>query len=314
VDAGRSVAHPRPPPARTNGCRAGGARGLRRGRPGAARGRARRRAHGGDAGAAARTAEGFECLDHDGRRLATLSARELAAISTLAVSKTRAAADAEQRARGGVLALDAREFQALLERLARIGLVAHPDSEGHKGREDHFMRAVVANQWMYRAVTDDRLQATFNEPRAATDRRVTVVPFDCWNEPIPLALGMLIAHAQAVDGGRLLQHYEFLPQTKFPEQQDRILDRGPAVLLFSNYLWSHVENLRTSERAKRLSPGSVTIHGGPTRRSTRATSSVTSAPIRTSTSPCAARARSRSPRSSAPSPGGSTAGRSICRR
>jgi radical SAM superfamily enzyme YgiQ (UPF0313 family) len=209
------------------------------------------------------TAEGFECLDHDGRRLMTLSARELAAISTLAVAKTRAAADAEQRARGGVLALDARAFQALLERLARIGLVAHPDSEGHKGREDHFMRAVVANQWMYRAVTDDRLQATLNEPRAATDRRVTVVPFDCWNEPIPLALGMLIAHARAVDGGRLLQHYEFLPQTKFPEQQDRILDRGPAVLLFSNYLWSHVENLRTSERAKRLSPGSVTIHGGP---------------------------------------------------
>ncbi len=52
------------------------------------------------------TAEGFEALDHDGHRLATLSARELAAIAVMAVAKTHAAAFAEQHQRGGLLALD----------------------------------------------------------------------------------------------------------------------------------------------------------------------------------------------------------------
>ena len=209
------------------------------------------------------TPAGFVWLDHDGRTLATLSAAELAAISSLAIPRTLAAATAEQRQRGGALALDAAAFAVLVERLAAAGLVAPPDQAGHKGREDLFMRAVVGNQMRYRAVVAERLDRLLNGGGPPADGRVTVVPFDCWNEPLPLALGMLIAHARAVDGGRLLRHYDFLPQTKFPEQQDRVLARGPAILLFSNYLWSHVENLRTSERAKRLSPGSVTIHGGP---------------------------------------------------
>src|SRR5690606_29480696 len=118
---------------------------------------------------------------------------------------------------------------------ARSGMVAPPEQEGHKGREDIFMRMVVSNQWRFRHVVDQALEAL----PPPDPRRTQVVAFDCWNEPIPLALGMLIAHAQAVDGGKLLRSYDFLPQAKLPEQQDRILDRGPAVILFSNYLWSH---------------------------------------------------------------------------
>ncbi|MFN8641715.1 MAG: radical SAM protein [Candidatus Binatia bacterium] len=208
------------------------------------------------------TPAGFLFVDHEGRTLAALSAPELAAISVLSVPRTLGAAVAEQRQRGGALALDAEAFAGLVARLAAVGLVAPPDQEGHKGREDLFIRSVVGNQMRYRTVVAQRLDELLDDGAPASGR-VTVVPFDCWNEPIPLALGMLIAHARAVDGGRLLRHYDFLPQTKFPEQQDRILARGPAILLFSNYLWSHVENLRTSARAKAMSPGSVTIHGGP---------------------------------------------------
>jgi len=206
------------------------------------------------------SAAGFDCLDHDGRILETLNAVGLAAASAFAIAKPKQAAFEAHQRDAGALALSPAAFDALVDRLAAVGLMAAWDKEGHKGREDLFIRSVVANQSRFRAAVERRLE---DERRTSTARKVRVVPFDCWNEPTPLSLGMLIAYAQGYDGGRLCEHYQFSPQTKFPDQQARLLAEGPAILLFSNYLWSHVDNLRTSKEAKRTSPGSVTIHGGP---------------------------------------------------
>jgi len=202
---------------------------------------------------------GFDCIDHDGALVVRLDAVELAAASVLALAQPVAAGLAAHRAAAGPLALDAPRFAALVARLTDAGLVA-PAAQADKGREDRFIQHAVAHQMRYTAAIDRHLTA---RPARPSPARVKVVPFDVRSEPMPLALGMLIAAAQAHRGGALLDHYEFCPQTIDPAQQRRVLADGPAVLLFSNYIWSHHENLRVSRDAKQRSPGSVTVHGGP---------------------------------------------------
>ncbi|MEZ5142152.1 MAG: hypothetical protein R2726_06470 [Acidimicrobiales bacterium] len=80
-----------------------------------------------------------------------------------------------------------------------------------------------------------------------------------------LALGLIVAYARVHDGGRLQAWYDLEPSwLARPASVRRLLARrGPGVFLFSNYIWSHEQNLALSALVKQLSPDSVTIHGGP---------------------------------------------------
>ena len=158
---------------------------------------------------------GFDCIDHDGALVVRLDAVELAAASVLALAQPVAAGLAAHRAAAGPLALDAPRFAALVARLTDAGLVA-PAAQADKGREDRFIQHAVAHQMRYTAAIDRHLTA---RPARPSPARVKVVPFDVRSEPMPLALGMLIAAAQAHRGGALLDHYEFCPQTIDPAQQ-----------------------------------------------------------------------------------------------
>ena len=82
---------------------------------------------------------------------------------------------------------------------------------------------------------------------------------------LPLALGMLVAHAKAYRGGLLLEHYDFVNEFLHSAVavKDAVAARGPGVVLFSDYLWTIDENLDVSRALKALSADFVTIHGGP---------------------------------------------------
>ena len=56
---------------------------------------------------------------------------------------------------------------------------------------------------------------------------------------MPLALGMLLAHAQAHKGGVLNEHYQLVPQWLSRPERFPTLAAQPGIFLFSNYIWSH---------------------------------------------------------------------------
>jgi radical SAM superfamily enzyme YgiQ (UPF0313 family) len=108
-------------------------------------------------------------------------------------------------------------------------------------------------------------QDTAEEARrlATGRRRVRVVPVQHDRGVPPLALGMIFAYLPVHDGGRLEEWYEVRPDwTSTAPGVDRLGDE-PTVLMVSNYIWSHQQNLAFSERAKREHPDHLVVHGGP---------------------------------------------------
>lgn len=80
----------------------------------------------------------------------------------------------------------------------------------------------------------------------------------------PLALGLLLAHARAWEGGRLEERYELRRPVTHDEARIVLADhRGPGVLLLSNYVWSFDENAALAADLKRANPELVVVHGGP---------------------------------------------------
>ncbi len=81
----------------------------------------------------------------------------------------------------------------------------------------------------------------------------------------PASLGLIMANAMAWDGGRLTELYDFEPRwvPRRRELRRLLQDRGPAVLLFSNYAWTMQENLVLSAYVKEIEPDCITVHGGP---------------------------------------------------
>ena len=91
--------------------------------------------------------------------------------------------------------------------------------------------------------------------------------------PVPLGLGMIVAQAQAHEGGLLNEHFQFVPSWLTTIDRVGALAREPGIFLFSNYIWSHgAEPVRSrrwsSRRARTASPSTA----ARTRPSTRTTS------------------------------------------
>jgi len=96
--------------------------------------------------------------------------------------------------------------------------------------------------------------------------RPAVVPIVAGFGTIPPAsLGLIMANAMAWEGGRLTELYDFEPRwvPRRRELRRLLQERGPAVLLFSNYAWTMQENLVLSAYVKEIEPDCITVHGGP---------------------------------------------------
>jgi radical SAM superfamily enzyme YgiQ (UPF0313 family) len=90
--------------------------------------------------------------------------------------------------------------------------------------------------------------------------RVVPVAFDACP---PLALGLITAYARVYAGGVLDEFYDLRREWMWLEERVADNTARPAIYLFSNYLWSHAQCMQVSEQVKRLSPDSITVHGGP---------------------------------------------------
>lgn len=103
-------------------------------------------------------------------------------------------------------------------------------------------------------------------PRPWADHRVPV--FSVYHSPehnANLGLGLIVAHARVADGGALNTIFDLRKASiEAGPMLDELRRTGrPAVVLFSDYMWSVTHNLAVSAEVKELSPDSVTIHGGP---------------------------------------------------
>jgi hypothetical protein len=214
---------------------------------------------------------GFECIDHDGRLLASLEPVELVAVSVFWRPLSLAEAYAAHREAVGDQALSEPDLRALVDRLLAVGFV-QPSQPGSAGHLTHSRAAEVMRQAiMHRRTVEGEFalrcdEHDESERRIAEDLgapRTKVVPVNTkWMVP-PLALGMVISQAMAYEGGRLREHYAFDPGWVFDEARiDEVAASGEGIFLFSNYIWNR-ENLEISKRVKDANRRNIAIHGGP---------------------------------------------------
>lgn len=201
----------------------------------------------------------FLWFDHGGTLRLRLSPAEMLAIRHLGEPRTTDEAWAElELSRPPV---SRPEFDRLLQRLLSAGLL-------------RFAPAAAPGRTALNATGKDARQLILGEvlanvvelERTATarpGRRVAVVPVNDAHNMAPLALGLLLAYAQELDGGRLKDRYDFVPL--FLAEEATLLEwaHRPAVFLFSNYIWNIERNLRLSALLKRANPSNLMMHGGP---------------------------------------------------
>lgn len=213
--------------------------------------------------------QGFDFLDHWGALRLRLTAEELVAAIGFVTPNDVATVAARQAEALGAAALGPEQFVHLVDRLASAELTASLEhdalhaAEGRVARE--FRRGIALQKRRVDAVrvSLDHHHAAEVEREAATGvTRVKVVPVNSDTYPL-LSLGLLMAHAEAYDDGRLAAHYQFLPDWADHTVPGLRPDTPPAVYLFSNYLWSHAWNVGRSAEVKAHNPRNITVHGGP---------------------------------------------------
>jgi len=216
---------------------------------------------------------GFEWHDHEGRLRLRASVRELCA---LAASVTRPAAMDEAFERHvavlGSVALDRDDFDRTVERAVAAGIAylydssdpAHTSIDRLAGEYHEGVRRALRTRGAFRQVQNRHDREMAARPEGLRPTVPVMGVNGMWSTP-PLALGMLIAHARAHDGGVLEATYDFSPVLLTNEEQLRqfAASRPPGVYLFSDYAWTVDQNLRLSQAVKEVSPHSVTVHGGP---------------------------------------------------
>jgi radical SAM superfamily enzyme YgiQ (UPF0313 family) len=216
--------------------------------------------------------DGFEHLDHHGRVALKLTPVELAAANEFRHPATVDEAYAQHCEAAGPNALDRASFETNALALERTGLARRV--VGGRGRSDSTM-ARTEREWRRAIENLNRVAAAVERRTAERDAELTansdtgrldririhgVHP----HGPCPsLAIAMVLAYAQAYDGGRLEERFDFFPSWVMTDDRIPSFTTKPGIFLFSNYLWSTEHNLEVSAEIKRLSPGSITIHGGP---------------------------------------------------
>lgn len=209
----------------------------------------------------------FEYFDHHGELRARLSAVEF-----LAAGEWRGPATVQEAYERhvdslGDEALAKPEFRLLARRLLAAGLLGtfDPANPTHNpsARFADEMREALQTEFRLARATEASIDAALDRRVERADHRPTVVPINTeWRTP-PSALGLVVAYAQAVEGGALDEAYDFLPSWYANDALLPRLLQNPGVFLFSNYIWIHAENLERSAQVKAANPANVTIHGGP---------------------------------------------------
>jgi len=215
------------------------------------------------------SADGFDLLNHDGALRFRMDARRLTVLFSFIEPRDIAGAYLDHVGRLGAEALDRNEFDSFVGQVLGAGIVLpleDDDIHAAEGRAEREMRTGLQEVMVRARDVRDGLVARAAEEELRVERtghvRTKVVPVNNEGHPI-LSLGLVMAHAEAVDGGRLTEEYEFVPD--WADMTVPMLTEAvpPAIYLFSNYIWSHAWNVVRSEEVKTKSPNSLTVHGGP---------------------------------------------------
>lgn len=85
---------------------------------------------------------------------------------------------------------------------------------------------------------------------------------DLWGQP--LALGCVLAYLRTHDQGALGEAFDIRPVMSHDQLLEELAaDTSPAIILFSDYIWSAQENLEVAAEARALGAEHLIISGGP---------------------------------------------------
>ena len=190
----------------------------------------------------------FLWFDHDGTLRARVTADELGACRAFAVARTVEDAWTQSARTRAHSSRDA--FDELVRRLLLGGLLElrapGADGQPNVGAQP---AAAPRRQVVLEAVAT-AVDAHEQRMAGRSGDRTPVVPVNDDDGVAPIALGLLVAYAQELDGGRLRDRYDFVPE--FFTDDETLLARAakPSIFLFSNYLWTLERNLAFSALVK----------------------------------------------------------------
>jgi radical SAM superfamily enzyme YgiQ (UPF0313 family) len=206
-------------------------------------------------------------FDHGGTLRARLDLDEVRACVAFAVARPVDEAWVIQQ-RIAAPGLSREGFDDLVSRLAAGGLLVPaprpartPDANGGATPATPEV-GVSRRQRVQEAVA---LAVDAHERRSAGLRgdRTPIVPVNLDDNVAPAGLGAIFAYAREIDGGRLQERYDFVPEFLSDEETLLVRAASPSIFLFSNYVWTIERNLAMSALVKQANPESITIHGGP---------------------------------------------------
>jgi radical SAM superfamily enzyme YgiQ (UPF0313 family) len=205
----------------------------------------------------------FQLIDHDGCLSISLSAAELIAVGQFARPIGFAIGLAGQLELLGDYAITENRLSEILSLLENARLLSRIEdvAERKKAVQETLSRSqVLKTNFTNQDAEQDEKEALLQQQTG--ECRPKVIPV--WRDQgIPAALGLVLAYAKAYEGGVLDEFYDFRLSWVWDDDRLENFTAKPAIYLCSNYLWSHKQSIDVSETVKRLSPGSITIHGGP---------------------------------------------------
>jgi hypothetical protein len=205
----------------------------------------------------------FQIIDHDGYLVIAFTAAEVIAISQFVRPRDFATGFSAQRKLLGEDAVTEGRLQEMLDILAGARLLLRSAISDQSAEEA--IPKLSRNQanklnFARQSAEQDAKEALLQQQTGVPRPKVIPVWFD---EGIPAALGIIVAYAKVYDGGSLDDFYDFRLNWVWDNDRLESYTAHPAIYLCSNYLWSHEQSIAVSETVKRLSPNSITIHGGP---------------------------------------------------
>jgi radical SAM superfamily enzyme YgiQ (UPF0313 family) len=202
----------------------------------------------------------FELVDHDGHLLLGFSAAELMAVGEFVRPTALADGFESQRALLKGHAVEKGRLVEILSQLYAAGLLSVVEPAAVSTTTTLGYRQTLKANIARQAAELDRKEALRQQQTGVYRTKVIPVAF---GDAIPAALGLVMAYSKAYQGGCLDEFYDFRLDWIWDEERTAGFTAKPAIYLFSNYLWTHANSIAVSETVKRLSPDSITIHGGP---------------------------------------------------
>ncbi len=203
----------------------------------------------------------FLWFDHDGDLRLRLTVEEMSVTRLFGEPHTADSAWDEASEQHPPVMMSRAGFDELLARLHASGLLQTTAAVDH---ERNAFAPVERNsrEIIFEATLE--AVAEFRETvMARPGRRTAVVPVNDDPNMAPLSLGLLVAYAQELDGGRLKERYDFVPLFLTDDAAVLEFTDQPAIFLFSNYIWNYERNLKLSAMLKQANPAGIMIHGGP---------------------------------------------------